>query len=513
MTDIAATTPPTRSWAKPCGVALVSLIALLLIVMPILKYESLHTNFYDLGQYATFHYAIAFNGSWGDLFSTHAHPIAAPYVLLYRVLPSNLTLLVLQSAVVVLSGFIFLSYWRRLQLPFPIAGLLLYFLSFSIWFAALFEFHFEHLVLPILFGFFLVLEREDSIPTRLLAFMLGLLLCLVKEVYPLTAAMLGVYLILRKRWYATGIILTVVALGYFVLMTKVVIPHFSQNAETGELWGSAFGYLGKNTTQMLQSLLRDPMILVRELAHTPRKVLYAAVLFGSLALLPLRRPLVLLPVIPTLGISLLSHNPNHFYLGHQYTLAIIAICLVAVAQALKGMRHKMQAGWLAAMLICTIVTQVAFGPSPISRLFWAPNIFTYNWHSYFQTNHDRKLRAAINRFVTPDDKAIVSTQNAVNIDRISNRVLTYAFPYGVFDESKSVNGTTTNATTAGVAQFVVLDRHRPLSLLDRICLFDRKAICTDEAFIQEFDEAIERMKTAFEILYDHDGIIIARRRS
>lgn len=504
-----ATDSPSR-WINAISLGIVAITTVLLIAMPIVKFLNLHSNFYDLGQYATFLYGIAFDSSWGDLFSTHAHPIAAPYALIYRLAPSNLTLLLLQSGVVVLSGLLFGAYWRRLALPQPMLGLLLYLLSFSTWFAALFEFHFEHLIFPIVFGFFLVVETPDRARTRLLAVLLGLLLCLVKEVYPLTACMLGVYLLIGKRWYLAGLALIVLPLGYFLLATKVAIPAFSHNAQTGEIWNSAFGYLGNTPPQMLRSLILDPLIPLRELLAAPRKLVFVVGLFGSLAFLSLLRPILLLPSLPALGISVLSHNPNHYYLGHQYTVVIVAVLLVTTAKALTAWSRPAQGRWIAAMLVTTVATQIAFGPSPMSRLFWSPNVFSYNWRAYVPNEHDRTLARVVDQFIPEDDRLIVSTQNAINSDRISNRRLAFAFPWGTFGATDSVAREELTASSRS-ADYVVLDRTRPLSLQDDICLYDRMTVCDSQSFLSRFDERIRRMKQNFEVLYERDGILIARR--
>jgi uncharacterized membrane protein len=504
-----------QSWPSLSGIGIGIIAAGLLIVMPIVKFENLHSNFYDLGQYATYHYTIAFSGCWSSLLHTHAHLLAAPYVLAYKFFPSNLTLIVLQSSVVVLTTGLFTVYWLRLKLPMPAAGALLYLLSISTWFAALFEFHFEHLIFPLIFGFFLIIELSNRLWAQLLAVLLGLLLCFVKEMYPLSAAMLGIYLIIGKRWLAAGIALLLLSLIYFFVITLVAIPYFSNGAETGELWNSGFGHLGTSAMDILENVAKHPWALLSEILATPRKLLYVFVLFGALAFLPLYRPIALLPALPIIGISLVSHNVNHYYLGHQYTVAVVATLLVAAAQALLTLSRAIQIRWIAAMLLTTVASQIAFGPSPISRLFWSPNIFIYHWTAYRLDDHDRQLKKAIEELIPDDDRIAVSMQNAINADRLTNRSLAFPFPRGVFTPAITENqsGRDSGALPRmASAEFVVLDRQRPLSLSDEICTYDRKFICQDVAFVARFNEMLKRMEQDFAIVYDHDGVVIAQRR-
>lgn len=503
-----------RSWLEIACIAVGVLAAALLIIMPIVKFENLHTNFYDLGQYATFHHAIAFRDYWGNLLRTHAHLLAVPYVLIYKLFPGNLTLVVMQSLVVVATAALYVSYWIRLKLPAPAAGALLYLLSISAWFAAMFEFHFEHLIFPLIFGFFLVIELSERLWAQLLAVLLGLLLCMVKETYPLSAAMLGIYLIVAKRWFVAGTVLFLLSLTYFFVITLIAIPYFSGGAGTGQLWKSGFGHLGSSITEILSNVLTHPDALLWEILSTPRKLLYVGALFGALAFLPLRRPLTLLPALPIIGISLLSHNFHHYYLGHQYTVAVTATLLVAAAQALTAWSHTVQLRWITAMLTATVVSQVAFGPSPISRLFWSPNIFIYHWTAYCLDDHDLQLKKAIEELIPDDDGVAVSMQNAINTDRLTNRSLAFAFPDGVFTPVVTAAGHESHSPPrTALADYVVLDRRRPLSFNDEICPFDRAFICKDAAFVARFEDMLKRVKANFTVLYDNDGAIIAKRPS
>lgn len=514
MTGSDQTSAPQRSRFGAICALVGILAAVLLVAMPIVKFGSLHTNFYDLGQYATFHHAIAFRDYWGHLVRTHAHLIAVPYVLIYKLVPGNLTLVVLQSLVVVATTGLYVTYWRRLKLPAPAAGALLYLLSISAWFAALFEFHFEHLIFPLIFSFFLVIELSDELWARLLAVLLGLLLCMVKETYPLSSSMLGLYLIISKRWFIAGAALLALSLIYFFVITLVAIPYFSGGAGTGELWDSGFGYLGGSITDILRNILTHPGALLWDILSTPRKLLYVGALFGSLAFLPLLRPLTLLPALPIIGISLLSHNVHHYYLGHQYTVAIAATLLVAVAQALTVWTHTAQIRWIMAMLAATVACQIAFGPSPISRLFWSPNIFIYHWTAYRLDDRDLQFKKAISKLIPDNDGVSVSAQSAINTDRLTDRSFAYAFPQGVFTPAVITAGRGTDAAPQTVlADYVVLDRRRPLSFSDEICAYNRKLVCKDEVFVARFDDMLRRVQADFSILYDNDGAIIAKRRS
>lgn len=516
--------------AKPGGLIAkrltVAAIALCLIAMPQLKYLSLHASFYDLGQYATTIDAIAFGGEWGQALQGHAHLLTMPYAWAYRLLPSPATLLALQSLVLIMTAALAGRVFARTGAGAPIDGALLFCLSISVWFSALFEFHFEHLLFPLFFLAFLA-SLDESLRGRLVALLCGLLICLVKETYALMAAGFGVYLIAARRWYLTGALLALAGLGYFLAITGTVIAFHTRGLGSGEIWGSAFGHLGGGggVGAMLAYVLTHPVEMAATMLQ-PRKLMYLAALGGAFALLWLRRPLVLLAAAPVLGLSLISANPNHSYLGAQYSVGVVAPLFCATALSLAGLAPIWRGRLLNLAFAASAVVLALFGPAPISRLFLQDTTFAYGASAYRPTERDRWIAQTIERTIPPDPALAISVQNNVVTDRVTRRRALMAFPAGAFEPFRLAEPHReslvsalwrpfweTGSAKVGALQadWIVLDLRRPLDLADRGCDF-RSGQCRDVDATARFRAELARLPALYDTVVDQDDLMILRRR-
>ena len=132
-------------------------VVILLSTMAVLRYYSLHSTIYDMGLFINNFYMIS-EGYWERLFLSHIQPLGFFWSLLYKVLPTNLVPI-----------FILLGQTSLLTLPiiglYRFYGLLpafAFLVYFPLWYNALFDFHIDHLAVPLLFGFFLM-EKKGKI--------------------------------------------------------------------------------------------------------------------------------------------------------------------------------------------------------------------------------------------------------------------------------------------------------------------------------------------------------------
>lgn len=503
----------------------VALIAALLLAMPQLKYAALHASFYDLGQYANDFSAVLVTGDAAYNLVGHAHVIAPLYAWLFAFWPSPVTLLLLQSLVLATTALLAGVLWRFYGAGRLIDGALLYLLSISVWFNALFDFHFEHLIFPAFLGAALAAEINGRW-SAVLVVLCALILCMTKEVYPLMAVGLGLHLILGKRRYVLGVLVLVMSLGYFLAVTGLVIPHYAGGAAAPALWNKAFGYLGGNFREMLGTIFTQPLMVARELA-SPRKLLYVTAILGAFAFVGLRAPSLLLPAAPILAIALLSRNPNHFYLGNQYTAGVVAPMFAATALAVGRLPQlwRVTVGRIA--MAASLVVLVLFSPSPLSRLFLQNATWSYGWSAFLPRERDDWVRTMVAATVPAASDVVVSVQNSVVTSALTNRHVLLPFPAGVFapveivkPRQRSMPAALAEALTApapaervtATADWAVLDLSQPLFLLDQGCEW-RFGRCEDQAFVAEFEAALARLPADFDLVFNEDRLQIWRRRT
>ncbi|HEC91901.1 MAG TPA: DUF2079 domain-containing protein, partial [Candidatus Atribacteria bacterium] len=331
---------------------LITLFLFFLIGLPFLKFSSLHSSFYDLGLFDHFCFCLSQHFTYQDLFVSHAHLISSVYFFLYKLFSTPILLLLCQTlaimgAIYLVSGLLLVVSGKKKTITnyqlltinfFP----LLFLLYFPVWYNCLFDFHFEHLfVLFCAIFYWLVIGQwtvddgqNNRLPTKLFVFLTCLLCCLVKEVFALSAIMMGVYVIIRRRWLVCGSLIVLFSLLYFTFIECYAIPYFTTGKEAPAIWHSAFGYLGSNMKEVFLNLLTHPWLLITETFSDWRKLLYIIAIFGPFLFIPLLAPLELLPALPQLFISLLSHNPNHYALSSQYTAGLIVPVFVAFIRGL-----------------------------------------------------------------------------------------------------------------------------------------------------------------------------------
>jgi len=495
------------SAARVAGWGVAGLLAAALLAMPVLKALALHTSFFDLGQYASLAWRVAQGERASVLFQVHAHPFLLPYGLVYGLWPHPVTLLLLQSLGLIAGAALFALHWRRRGLPHPEWAAVLVLGSLAVWYAALFDFHFEHLLVP-LFALLALALDSDRRWAGPLAVVAALGICAVKEMYALSAAAAGISFLLRPGRRRLGALIVGLSLGYFVLMTVWVIPAYTGGQGVGEIWASAFGHLGGSPAEIMASLGQRPWLLAQELVSTWRKPLYLVVMFGSLAFLPLLAPLALLPALPVLALVLLSHNSNHVGLGHQYTAGVTVPLLLALAVALA---HPRFARWrgraLAAAVAASLATLVLFGPSPLSRAFWTGKLWFYDQTAYRPTARDREIGDLLARLVPAE--ASVSVQNPVVTAALANRAPLFPFPVAVF---APVPFRMAAGEALIAADYVVLDLRRPWFLGDQGCDW-YWGECRDPVAARAFLDQVARLTAAFSPLHDQDGVLVFRRIS
>ncbi|NIV33617.1 MAG: DUF2079 domain-containing protein, partial [Anaerolineae bacterium] len=129
---------------------------------------------------------------------------------------------------------------------------------------------------------------------------------LIKEDMGLVLALFGLYLLVfeRGRAWPWGILLLVAGPAWLAFVTLALIPSF---ATTGEyrILTHRYAFLGGGPTEAVQTLLRDPLILAKQVLRKD-KVLALVQLLASMGFLPLLGGglvLVALPLIWYLQLS------------------------------------------------------------------------------------------------------------------------------------------------------------------------------------------------------------------
>ena len=460
------------------------------VAMSVGKYFALGSFFFDMEALLTsFHY-VNDRGEIGRIFLGHAPVVAVPYLAALKGIPGNLVapvILTLQALALATPFWFLYRYFGR----FAALAFVLY---VPLWINNYFDFHFDHLAVPLLLWFFLSATSGKPVGAAVAAF----LLMTVKEPFALQAMACGVFLVWmgcrpspdsveinRHRFILAGLVLVLVGGVYFYFATHYLIPYFSYGRRGG-LDVVAFSWMGHSLGQMIGYLVTHPIDILLEVASTPGKLTYLCVVFGLLAFIPLLSPSYLIPALPPLAIAILSRLPNYYDYNTHYTAGLIIPVMFAFIHGLpkahalwikgarwvwrkvSGIRTGLlargaitprhggetrlggQAGEVVYLLgrdalgaarlskafyvllaVWVLAGHVMLSPSPISRLFWSDKVRSFSWHAYVPTGREVMMKEAMLKYIPADPDVTVTTQNTVNWYHLAYRKVYLPFPLGV----------------------------------------------------------------------------------
>ena len=538
-------------------------MGLSLVVLSATRYVALSSSILDCGIFIT--NFINVGNEWQRAFFGHIQPLMLPFGQVYQAISPSMTPLfvALQAVILMLSVALVWRIFGKL----PGVAMLLY---YPLWTNALFDFHFDHLAVPLLAAFFIACERRRFGWATFAA----ATLVLIKEPFALQAIACGLYF----GWLAfclrgTDISVRLLTLGSFLVVwgcswfygaTHWVLPYFGGD-KSGALSSDAFSWLGSSLPDMLWTLISQPSLIASEIL-VPGKLAYLAVVFGLLAFIPLLRPGALIVALPLLMIAMLSRLDNYYSHATHYTAGLIVPCIVAfrdglpVAQrilslvttwlacrvtllraslisSILGTRERTDTGSTAPSKACDrvftlglfawlLVGHWAFASSPISRLFWSDKVWSYSWQAYVPTEREAMMKAAMLRYIPADPDVSVSTQNTVNWYHLAHRKVYLPFPDGVGEPHKIMDWS--NRSTTGLLEFirtgykppgitheryadyVVLDLQRPWFIVDRGCDWLYGA-CQNPEMAAKFLRLVDETRRHYDTVFERDGFMILRR--
>lgn len=500
-----------------------------LAIMSSLKYHNLNTTFFDLGRFLN-NFSMIASGQWQSLFLSHVQPFGLFWAIPFYFLSTDWAatiILICQAAFLVLPV---IGLYRH----FGIIPALAFSFYFPLWYNALFDFHIDHLAIPILFGFFFF-ERKGKLPH---AIFLAVLLALVKEPFALQTVFCGLYLSVVRKNNLSGPLVTLFGVVYF--MATQYIQHYFNSpfiSITGE-WdlGNTLGGLGNSKQEIILFLITNPFSVLLEIVTNQEKVKYVLYIFGALGFIPLLRPIILLPAIPMLLISLISNTPEHHAYNTHYTAGLIAPLIMAFSEGLPTARklwdkticpnHLFTPTLIGGLLACHVLAS----PSPISRIFFIEKSWFYHYSVYLPSERPHMIKSALTKHIPADPEIIISMQNTLNSGYLSKYKNIFVFPHAVnekkpFAKISQLDWTgfwhflkhkklEKNVSNPVWADYVILDLKKPWFITSLGCHWvGGTCLENQQEFTSKFSSLVEKTADNFDTIYENDGFMIFKNRS
>jgi uncharacterized membrane protein len=256
-----------------------------------------------------------------------------------------------------------------------------------------------------------------------LFFLFAVLVMSCKEEMSLLAVMLGLYALFLQRNWRVGTAAISLGIAWFIIAVYVIIPHYNPEGRSPYL--EAYSHLGQGPMGIIRTVITDP-IAVAQTLFTTEKLVYLRDLFAPVVFVSLMGVQVLFLLLPSLGIILLSGDPQvytlekfHYaaplvpvvVLSAVYGTAFLARRLDARSRVPKARSVCMVAGFV---LLSTLLYHRARGFTPWGGNYTLPVV----------GDHDRQAAELI---ALVPQKAIVSAQSRLN-PHLSQREKIYMFP-------------------------------------------------------------------------------------
>lgn len=268
----------------------------------------------------------------------HAAWIFYPLSLLYRIYPSVYWLFAVQAIALSLGAIPTWHLARQAGLKEASAtaisaAYLLYPLIFNL---NLFDFHPEVIALPLMLTAIWAARAK-----RIGWFALCIWIALgCRDALSITIAAMGVWLWLFEKRRVCGAISFLSGLLWFIIATRVILPHFQP---AGILGLSYYAEFGQSIPEIITNLILRPDLVLKRLL-TLANLEYLVLLFAPLAWgLSLAHLAPLVAAFPQLALNLISDSAVQKNLIHQYSLPILPFLLVMAIASLadqKAWIHK-----------------------------------------------------------------------------------------------------------------------------------------------------------------------------
>jgi uncharacterized membrane protein len=459
---------------------------LLFIIAPILKYESLHSTYFDLGVYA--HNMFKYD-AYKELWSGHINFFFPIVAYLYKALPENIStqyLLLIQSFGLLLS----------VKLVFQIYGKtigFIYLYSYLLWFNNLFDFHFEFISI---YFFLKALQynREDNYKKALL---FATLLALTKEIYALTSIFISLYIMTQTKNKVEKIKKVSTIILFIITMFIYFTWCFNEIYKTEDVVKIVeINSLSYQTSNLISSISQrlNEFNVIYENIFIIKNWYFILLPILNFYLVPMLGYRALIMAIPTMCIAMLSINGLHNKFNSHYFLILLPIMCESFYLGQIKLKNKYIINWIDFEKVI-VYTRLVIIPLASAYLLTA-GYWSYEIKAWYASERDVKIKEYI--LTTFENKNLmIDIQNNINYYPIYNR--NSIRPIKIYNDENKM-----------IADFVVYDLKRPLFLEDKSCNW-RSLKCNDNNFENEFKTNITNLKNNYKIEVSYDDFFILKK--
>lgn len=356
-------------WLKRGAYVLALGYGLIMFSLMVLKHNAFNTRVYD---FARFSQAIWNTPTHGFLFESmkyrsilgdHFSPImalASPFLHLFS---DERILFLIQVVNVVVAGLLLYKIFQDKRPELAPWFLLAFFLNPALHEVTLFEFRRIVFALPFLALALLALSRHNR-----WLMLVGLLFALLaKEEIGFFVFMIGLYLIIFERDWKWGLALMLLGFAWVVVISVWIIPIFNKPDAQGVVYPQLyyFSYLGNSYDEILQTVLADPLAVIRPLYQPTQLNALFRILLPLGLVLPFLEPRWLLFTLPYLLILLLSSDEDMIQIIKWYPSTMLIVLFASIAVGWTRIPKKWERRVMAGFIACALLGYFLYSPAPL----------------------------------------------------------------------------------------------------------------------------------------------------
>lgn len=337
------------------------------------------------------------------------------------------------------------------------------------------HFHPESLaVLPLLFSWYFACKKKWLLYAACIAVVLA-----TKEDAALTVLALGFVVSLRYSrkagWWTIG-----VSLVWFVVCMKLITPLARGTGEP--FYANRFLAFGDTTNEIAFNMIRHPSRSI-ELIFARDRYSYYLKMFAPIGLIALLDPVVMLIAVPALLVNVISSWPYAHEIKYQYQISVAVGLFLALVEGIGGRRKLPTRRFLVgALCACALAANVAWSPSPLSATTFNSGIWAKS-----ASLHTKAMQHAVE--LVPRHAGVAASYSIV--PHMSHRTQIYEYP-NPWVRMSYAPGYDTVFQDPNRVDYLVLDlglNKEQKPLLRRLT----------------------RTGGEFEVLYDHEDVLVAKR--
>jgi len=424
-----------------------------------------------------------FSNPLADHFSL-VTPIVSPLFWIFK----SYTMLIVQIAALLFGGYGVYFYFNNKQPDnkwLPEAAAIHFFLMWGIYSALGYDYH-DNIVAACLVPWFIYFfEQNRKIPALLF---LGAIL-ITKENMALWAIFICLGLAIahfkEKLLFTRGLLFSLIACLYFVLVVKIIMPHMGDLHPERGYYHFKYSALGNNAGEAFKTIVIRPLHFLKLFfinhlndseGYGIKKELYMTILLsGGFALL--LRPSYLIMLVPIVAQKVLSDDIQKWGINYQYSIEFTPILTFAAFgfAASISSRPRLWA-YISALLVATGLTTFYKLENRVSKWYAPLN------QRFYDPDH---YRCELNRYEVYDvlssipDKANVSASSPL-VPHLASRDSIYMFPlvnnadYIMLIDGENLYPLTKVDFDNKVKEYMTSDDWEPLYAKNKIFLFHRK---------------------------------------